>query len=282
MAKDSFSFSGLTNGLVSRVKDLDPKRIVDKLSGGDRAGAISVILGQSRENTEPDDWRVRLSCAPTAEYLYRDKTNSLMAPLGITDGVIWPYTPEVTMSFSADYGKFNPTHSNYPIHTYKNSEVSQISISGDFTAQTPEEARYVLASMMFLRASTKMFWGNDPNAGQPPPILYLNGYGAHFFPSVPVVVRNFTSNLPAAPDYVEAWIQEDDIDLNGDSKIGKFLTRIPATVNLNVSLEPVYSRTKVANEFTFEKFSKGQLIGGVGNRRNPNNNQGGGTSGGFV
>jgi hypothetical protein len=280
MAKDSFS--NLTNSLVSRVKDIDPRGVVDKLSGGDRAGAISIILGQARDDAEPDDWRVRLACAPGANYLYKDTTNTLMSPLGITDGVVWPYTPEVTMSFSADYNKTSPTHSNYPIHTYKNSEVSQISITGDFTAQTPEEARYVLASMMFLRASTKMFWGNDSNAGQPPPILYLNGYGAHFFPNVPVIVRNFTSNLPAAPDYVEAWIQEDEIDLNGDSKIGKFLTRIPATVSLNVSLEPVYSRTKVANEFTFEKFSKGQLIGGPGNRRSPNGNTGGGTSGGFV
>jgi hypothetical protein len=280
MAKDSFS--NLVNNIAGNVSSSlagKPQSVIDKLAGGDRASAISILLGQEQTDAGPDDWRVRLSCAPLADYLYKDNTNSLLSPLRITDGCVWPYTPEVTMAYSAAYAKTEPTHSNYPIHTYKNSEVSTISITGDFTAQTPNEARYVLACMMFLRASTKMFWGDDPQAGQPPPILYLNGYGHHFFPNVPVVVTNYTANLPGDPDYVEAFVRDARLD-NSDTKfdqakVGKFLTRIPATVTMTVTVEPVYSRIKVANEFTFEKFSKGQLISGPGNKRGPGRSNGG-------
>lgn len=288
MAFNKDSFSNLTSSIAGNVTQYfsgDSGRIIDKLSGGDRAGAISVLLGQEAGEAEPNDWRVRLSVAPSATYLYREEPgqppNALLAPLKITNGVIWPYTPEVTMSYNAEYGKVHPTHSNYPIHTYKNSQVSTISITGDFTAQTPNEARYVLASMMFLRASTKMFWGNDRNAGQPPPILYLNGYGTHFFPNVPVVVTSYTANLPGDPDYVEAWIQDARVSANDANKIDKFLTRIPATVTMSITVEPVYSRVKVANEFTFEKFSNGQLIGRPINSGG-DNTSGGGSTGGFI
>jgi len=240
--------------------------IIDSLAGGDRVGAISILLGGGVDDNPPD-WRVRLSIAPGANYLYGDPNNRLLSRLSDTNGCVWPYTPQITMSYSAQYDKLSPTHSNYPVHTYKNSEVSQISITGDFTAQTPEEAKYLLACMMFLRASTKMFWANDDQAGMPPPVLYLNGYGSHFLPNVPVVVRNYTANLPDEVDYIEALVDDPGVDLVNffeSNKVGKLLTRIPASVSMSVSVEPVYSRLKVAEEFSFREFARGNLIGGYG------------------
>jgi len=268
-AKDSFT--NLTNSVLGNVNDIfsgDGGSIINKLAAGDRKSAISILLGGDTGEAGAEDWRVSLSCAPGADYLYKDEGNAVLAPLRETSGCVWPYTPNITMTYSADYAKDHPTHSNYPIHTYKNSQVSTIGITGDFTAQTPQEAKYLLACMMFLRASTKMFWGNDPNAGQPPPILYLNGYGTHFFPNVPVVVTNYTANLPDDVDYIEAYVTDTRVQQNEfsseTSKTGKVLTRIPASINMAVTVEPVYSRIKVAEEFTFEKFARGQLIGGTG------------------
>jgi hypothetical protein len=263
MAKQSFDLIGnITNSVTSSLAG-KPQGIINNLAGGDRAGAITILLGGSVDPTPPD-WRVRLSVAPNATYLYKDPTNLLMNQLDTTNGCVWPYTPNITMSYSAEYAKNSPTHSNYPIHTYKNSEVSTIGITGDFTAQTPTEAKYLLACMMFLRASTKMFWGSDAEAGQPPPVLYLNGYGSHFLPNVPVVVTNYTANLPDDTDYIEAFIEdsrtqdtENKIETN---KLGKLMSRIPATVTMSVSLEPVYSRLKIANEFSFHSFARGDLI----------------------
>ena len=270
--KDGFDLTGkLLSGVSSRLGD--SASIVNKLAGGDRVGAINALLGGSVDTTPPD-WRVRLSVAPNANYLYQDEGNNLLALLKETNGCVWPYTPDVTMTYSAAYGKNAPPHSNYPIHTYKNSEVSTIGITGDFTAQTPREAKYLLACMMFLRASTKMFWGSDPEAGQPPPVLYLNGYGSHFLPNVPVVVTSYTANLPSDTDYIEAYVEESALQTDGfldqfvsfvqPNKLGKALTRIPATVTMSVTCEPVYSRLKVAREFNFTDFARGNLIKGRG------------------
>ena len=267
MAKDSDGFtSRLLRGLTGNLSD-SVSGIINKLASGDRVTAISILLGGEVDGTPPD-WRVRLSIAPNAKYLYGDLNNKLLSLLRETNGCVWPYTPDISMSYSAAYNKDTPPHSNYPIHTYQNSEVSTIAITGDFTAQTPKEAKYLLACMMFLRASTKMFWGNDTEAGMPPPILYLNGYGSHFLPNVPVVVTNYTANLPNDTDYIEAFVEYSRIDDRENklesNKLGKLLTRIPATVTMSVTCEPVYSRLKIAEEFSFKEFARGNLIGGRG------------------
>lgn len=267
MAKFSFDLGGRLVSSLNTALAGKAQGVIDKIAGGDRAGAINVLLGGEVAGSPPD-WRVRLSVAPRADYLYQDLDNKLLEPLIETNGCVWPYTPNITMAYSAKYHKDSPTHSNYPIHTYQNSEVSTIGITGDFTAQTPKEAKYLLACMMFLRSSTKMFWGSDPEAGMPPPILYLNGYGTHFFPNVPVVVTNYTANLPEDTDYIEAFIEEARINDSGNkpesNKLGKLLTRIPASVTMSVTVEPVYSRLKVAREFNFRDFSNGKLISGRG------------------
>ena len=267
MAKDIFNISGRLVSGLNKALTGKAQGVIDKLAGGDRAGAINVLLGGQVNGTAPD-WRVRLSIAPGADYLYGDRGNKLLSLLRDTNGCVWPYTPNITMAYSAKYAKDSPTHSNYPIHTYQSSEVSTIGITGDFTAQSPKDAKYMLACMMFLRSSTKMFWGKDPEAGMPPPILYLNGYGTHFFPNVPVVVTNYTANLPEDTDYIEAFIEDSRINDSENkiesNKLGKLLTRIPATITMSVTLEPVYSRLKVAEEFSFHDFARGKLISGRG------------------
>ncbi len=263
--------------MASFLERLTSQGFTDRLAGGNRVGAISLLLGEQVDPTPPD-WRVRLSLAPTADYLYQSvdengkPDNNIMAILRETNGVVWPYTPNVTMQYSAGYDTKQPTHSNYPVHTYQSSRVSTIGISGDFTAQTEQEARYLLASMMFLRSATKMFWANDGDkAGQPPPVLYLNGYGSYFLPNVPVVITDYTANLPDDVDYVEALVDNGDRKDSDNQRLEDALTRIPSSVTMSVSCEPVYSRRKLAQEFSFEKFSKGQLIG----NSNPGSHRGG-------
>ena len=48
------------------------------------------------------DWRVRLSLAPGADYLYKVKPSSnagILEPLAQTDGVIFPYTPAISVNY---------------------------------------------------------------------------------------------------------------------------------------------------------------------------------------
>lgn len=152
------------------------------------------------------DWRVRLSLSPGAYYLYNDEDNEILAPLRNTDGIIFPYTPSISVTYAANYQTNNPVHSNYKIFQYENSYVDSINITCDFTAQDTEEAKYLLAVIHFLRSATKMFYGQDqsPKPGTPPPLCYLFGMGEFQFNAHPLVISNFTMTLPNDVDYIRA------------------------------------------------------------------------------
>lgn len=155
------------------------------------------------------DWRVTLSLAREASgYLYRSQNPGILAPLAETDGVIFPYTPQIQVQYSASYDPTEITHSNYKIFQYKASSVDSISITGDFTAQDTYEANYMLAVIHFFKSATKMFYGNDqdPINGTPPPLCYLNGLGEFQFNEHPLAITAFTYSLPNDVDYIRASV----------------------------------------------------------------------------
>jgi len=156
------------------------------------------------------DWRVKLSLAPGSTYLYKAIPNGILWPLGQTDGVVFPYMPRIETSYNADYESYNLAHTNYTGYFYKSSHVSPVNITADFTAQSQNEADYLLAVIHFFRSVTKMFYGQDQNpvAGTPPPVCYLNGLGNYQFNNMPVLVSNFTYSLPENVDYVRAGSNE--------------------------------------------------------------------------
>ena len=153
-----------------------------------------------------EDWRVRLSLSPDADYLYKvgQGEAGILNPLQATEGVIFPYTPAISVVYSATYDSTDITHSNYKFFSYKNSNVDTITITADFTAQDTAEAQYLLAVIHFFRSVTKMFYGQDPGPGPgvPPPLCYLRGLGAFQFNWHPLVINNFTYSLPTDVDYI--------------------------------------------------------------------------------
>ena len=162
---------------------------------------------QARNNgaASTADWRVRLQLAPGATYLYKDPAPGILAPLFATDGVIFPYTPSIETSYTANYDKYDLVHSNYRGYYYKNSAVNDINIRGTFTAQDTAEAEYMLAVIHFFRSITKMFYGQDALRGAPPPLVYLSGFGDFQFNDHPCLVSNFSYSLPNDVDYIRAW-----------------------------------------------------------------------------
>jgi len=153
------------------------------------------------------DWRVRLSLAPNSGYLYQAaNVQGILQPLINTEGVIFPYTPSIQVQYSAHYDNYDLIHSNYKIYQYKNSSVDTITISCDFTAQDTAEANYLLAVIHFFKSVTKMFYGQDsiPKIGTPPPLCFLTGLGSFQFDNHPLVITNFSYNLPTDVDYIRA------------------------------------------------------------------------------
>jgi hypothetical protein len=96
----------------------------------------------------------------------------------------------------------------WAIYQYKNSNVGDINITGDFTAQDTHEANYLLAVIHFFKSVTKMFYGRDedPIRGTPPPLCYLSGFGRYQFNYHPVAITSFSYSLPNDVDYIKAGV----------------------------------------------------------------------------
>lgn len=233
------------------------------LKGGARAPSktisrSNVNFSNRISKTIEEDWRVRVSMSDSvAAKFYGASSNDVMSPLSATKGVIFPYTPQIQVTYQANYTPQRLTHSNYQTFYYEASEVQAISITADFTVQNQEEARYVLACIYFFRAATKMFYGNGANIGNPPPIVFLNGYGERYFPNVPCIVTQFSHTMPSDVDYIETdyrYAQE-----NTGAYKPLSTTRIPTVSQITVLLQPVYSKNAIA-EFDLEKFASGKLL----------------------
>ena len=117
----------------------------------DAANASTAALEQARiqaqvreiRNANSLDWRVKLSLAPGANYLYNTPGNGsagILEPLRTTQGVIFPYTPRIDTIYSANYSQMDLTHTNYRQYYYKGSNVQEVLLTADFTAQDTQEA----------------------------------------------------------------------------------------------------------------------------------------------
>jgi len=268
---------------------------------------ISTALNNARSTATKDDtanfkqkpdWRARLSLAPNANYLYKVPKGQagILEPLQATDGVIFPYTPAISVTYSAGYDPSDLVHSNYKVYQYKGSSVDTVSITGDFTAQDTTEANYLLAVIHFFRSVTKMFYGQDqnPNNGVPPPLCYLSGFGAYTFDAHPLVVTNFTYSTPTEVDYIRAGSQTNQPGVNisqqnnilnsfvpsvvrtainglapklpnfstQNSMINSEATYVPTKLQLQITCIPIVTRNDISNKFSLKEYATGALLRG--------------------
>lgn len=249
-----------------------------------------------------NDWRVRLYLAPNSSYLYNDPNNLILSPLRNSNGVIFPYTPTINVTYSANYDPQDVMHSNYKLYFYKNSSVDNISIVCDFTAQDTIEANYLLAVIHFFKSVTKMFYGKDqnPTNGTPPPLVYIDGFGTYQFNKHPLLITNFTYALPNDVDYIRAApnptvpagisteSQNKDTDGattatarlgDGASAGGNPLpprwtrresgvpTYVPTKMSITLNAIPVISRKDISDNFSLQGYANGSLLLGRSNSK---------------
>ena len=265
-------FGGVADAIGTlRATGADIAGGLDKLVGGDLAGGIKDIAGgisksagslndilslkrasnlpagaelfttqggQVKVNPVPKgDWRVRISA----------NWNILNSPkflrLKETGGVVFPFTPSVSFTTSAEYSSTEPLHSNYPFQSFKTARVEDITITGDFSVQTSKDAEYWLAATRFFRTATKMFYGKSEAAGNPPIICHLSGYGSQIFDRVPIVITTFNLEFPSDIDYIKS----------ADG------TWVPSLSTLVVTTRPVYNRSQL-RQFSLQQYAQGNMI----------------------
>lgn len=226
---------------------LDPTASRLSASGLNSGAIVKRATKDTTVNKFPSsnrDLRVKIS-DPSGSI---SKLGGALEPLKQTDyKVVFPFTPEISLNHSANYIPSNPTHSNYEYLFYQNSTVSEITINGIFVARTAEDADYVLAVQHFFRSVTKMFYGQDAVAGLPPIVCRLEGHGDLQFSYVPIVITGFSVNLPSDVDYISATKSS-----NG---------RVPTSQTMSIIAKPIYSRSRITNNFSLTKFAQGALLG---------------------
>ena len=177
-------------------------------------------IADERKLTKPineNDWRFRVRLSPYADYLYNSSNPGILTPLRNTDGVIFPYVPQITISNNARYASYDLTHSNYRGYFYSGSHVENIIVNAEFTAQDTAEANYLLAVLHFFKSATKMFYGQDKERGTPPPLLYMTGFGEYQFNEHPCALTVFQYTLPDNVDYIRTT----NTTSTGDQYMGK-------------------------------------------------------------
>lgn len=265
-------------------------------------------LAQQMRQANSRDWRVKLRLAPGANYLYRASDGKgsqagILQPLAVTDGVVFPYTPQITTAYRANYSSYDLTHSNFRGYFYQSSYVDDIQIQATFTAQDSAEAKYLLAVIHFFRSITKMFYGQDAERGAPPPLVFLQGLGQFQFNLHPCVVAQFNYNLPNDVDYIRAdspniyntslLDRRDRQTVSGSPFLSAWQrlvsaglskgalttqtsyvptlgtdspTYVPTKIDMTIILHPIQSRQQVSNNFSLKKYASGDLIKGGTNQ----------------
>ena len=166
---------------------------------GDIVSAVSVFGGAT---DNPNDWRVRLSLPNWVSF----KNSPVLKPLKDAGGLIFPYTPSIEVRANATYNDIQTTHTDYTFRAYQRSDPGTIQITAPMYVEDSEQASYWIASLHYLRSVTKMFMGNDAKAGNPPPIVFFNGYGNYVFKNIPVVVTSVSVSMQNECDYISTEV----------------------------------------------------------------------------
>lgn len=198
----------------------------------------------NNNNANAGDWRVSLDVPGQIA------TSPVLEPLvNGTDGrMVFPFNPTIFMQQSANYTSIDPTHTNYHFYAYKNSQVNDITVTGEFFVENESDAKYWVGCVHFLRTMTKMFYGKSSPLGLPPLMSRLNGYGKHVLNNIPVLISSFNVDMGAEVDYIPC-------------NVGGETNYVPTQSTLAVVCTPNYARRSHA-KFSLNDFADGAHVGG--------------------
>jgi hypothetical protein len=208
--------------------------------------------GATGTATTTNDQRLRLAHLPGYQVSGGSPYSGIQQPLAATNGLMFPYTPTVQFSQEVDYAHLAMVHSNTDYYSFTRSQNSTFSITAKFTVQNQSEGQYVMAAIQFLRTVSKMNFGqNDTNAGLPPPILTLSGYGTYMLNGVRVFLKSHSYSF------------EDNMDLVKVT-VGSGTVYLPALFTVSLSLVVQQTPRAMRQDFTLDKYRDGSLLASGG------------------
>lgn len=237
-------------------------------------------MSNFENNSDAQGRRARLRPKPAAVQTILGGSN-ILRPLVETHGMVWPYQPNINYTQTVDYQQVSMVHTNQDFYAYTRSPTPEITCEGQFTVQNQTEGLYALACLHFLRVVTKMRFGASADPGVPPPVLLFDAYGKFMFNKLPVIISQFTSNMPNDVDYVPVDMRGlsyppnlrprgENSNLLGTSTSRFQLpntqdgyTWLPAVFTISVSMK-IQNTPKRLQTFDLDKFKSGDQLKGGG------------------
>jgi hypothetical protein len=237
------AIGGTINNVISGVPLFDSSSIIGGIGnviGREVGNLLGGLLGFA--GIGQVDSLVRLSFKPGHPYAGYP---GILSPLAQTGGMIFPYRPTMDISRTVNYENVAVVHGMQDFKSFRNNSSATINITGQYTAQTVDEARYLQAAIHFLRTASLMSFGRGGRvpAGMPPPVLNLSAFGPNNLNNVPVVLDAVTTSYPNDVDYIR-------IDGNDIAVLQTITTQC------TVQLSPAQLRN-----FSLDAFASGNMQG---------------------
>ncbi len=224
--------AGISSNLSNPSQLISQLRSANLPIGGNINAAIRSAGAQWGGSEASGDWRVRLSMPTDPTY----SSSPVLAPLREAGGMIFPYTPSISITANASYEETVLTHQNYAAISYQNSRLDQIQITAPFYVEDAVQAQYWLAAVHYFRSVTKMYSGDTgETSGNPPPIVLLNGYGDYVFKNIPVVVKGFSLELPQDVNYIATTVGQ-NLSSRSSAFVGPIKPNSPSLAQRTMTL----------------------------------------------
>lgn len=236
------------------------------------SGGMNQMQGPSAPSASQGqiDKRVRIRCKPGKEETVYGPAGDPSNPLAIlyeTGGLVFPYTPTITYQQNPSWQTQELTHFIQQYYYFTATESAQITINGKFTIQNAREGRYLLGAFHFLRSYSKMNFGlQEPETtrGLPPPVLILDGYGAHVFNTLPIIIRSWNMDFPDNVDYIKVFTSSNEGKQNSTVSTGNTAgpghAYLPSITNITINAVVQQPPTKLKNQFNLAEFRNGNLL----------------------
>ena len=236
------------------ISSFDPSSVLDSSSSGSNQ---EITVTANKKPTDPNRIRLR-AIAGQEDQVYGplgDNGNILsilhpLSPAG-TNGLLFPYTPAITVTQAVEYGSMQLTHTIGDIQTYSHTPSVTISLSAKFTVQNQREGRYALAALHLLRVISKMYFGEQDKAaglaGLPPPVMIFTGYGSYMFNNLPVILKSHSYTFDEHMDMVT-------VNTNGG------IARLPPLFTVSIDLAVQQTPKAMREYFSLDKFRTGALM----------------------
>ena len=198
-----------------------------------------------------------------------DSKKDVLNPLKKNRGVVFPYTPNIFLSRSANYASMEFKGANFPIYSYVNSSPPVIPLIATFTAGTKEDGQYMLAAYRFFNILTQSDFGERAvktgTNGAPPPVLQFSYLGPFGFDRVPVILTDFNmligNNVDMVPIEHSMSSMEDGKGFASAFGDNANITYMPVDVEFTINLQVQYSPRRVRKDFDLDAMRKGHNIG---------------------